>query len=208
MKRIAVHLDFPESQLIEQAAAALRAGGIVAYPAETLYGLAADIRQSATLARLVRLKGRPGGKPFSVIVSDREMLEKWVRVPNAAERLIADFWPGPLTLVLPARAVVPPVLLGENFGLGIRVPAVKLARELCRALGAPVTATSANRSGGPEPHSAEQVARTLDRGVDLLLDAGDLPPGQASTVLDLSGDEPRLLREGAIPWEKLAAYLK
>jgi L-threonylcarbamoyladenylate synthase len=207
MERIPVRPDRAEGRVIEQAVARLRAGGVMAYPAEALYGLGVDIRQTAAVARLIKLKGQPAGKPISVVVSDREMLEKWVRVPQPAEPLIAAYWPGPLTLILPARPLVPPVLLGSGSGLGIRVPGIALLRELCRALGAPITATSANLSGTAEPRTSEQVARALGHGLDLLLDAGPLPEGKASTVLDLSGEEPRLIREGAITREMLAPYL-
>lgn len=207
MERIPVRLDRAEGRVIEAAVARLRAGAVIAYPTETLYGLGVDIRLSAAVARLIQLKGRPGDKPISVVVSDREMLERWVRVPKPAEALIAAFWPGPLTLILPARPLVPPVLLGSGSGLGVRLPGVELARELSRVLGAPITATSANRSGGVAPRAGEQVALALGHGLDLLLDAGALPQGKASTILDLSGEKPRLIREGAIPRESLAPYL-
>jgi len=207
MERIPVRFDRAEGRVIEAAVARLRTGAVIAYPTEALYGLGVDIRLSAAVARLIQLKGRPAEKPISVVVSDREMLERWVRVPKSAEPLIAAYWPGPLTLILPARPLVPPLLLGNGSGLGVRLPGVELACELCRVLGAPITATSANRSGGVEPRTGEHVALALGHGLDLLLDAGALPQGKASTVLDLSGETPRLIREGAVTREMLAPYL-
>ena len=207
MERLAVNLAQPDESGLARAVEQLRAGGVIAYPTETLYGLGVDIRRSGALKRLCRLKGRSAEKAMAVVVSERGMLEPWVQVSERAEALIAAYWPGPLTLILPAKPAVPRALLAGGIGLGVRVPGLPLARELCRRLGGPITATSANLSGGPEPKSAEQVAQALGSGLDLLLDAGPLPAGQASTVLDLSGPRPRLLREGAIARDVLAPYL-
>ena len=207
MERLTINLAHPEEASLARAVERLRAGGVIAFPTETLYGLGVDIRQSAAVKRLYELKGRPAEKAVSVVVSDRGMLDEWVQVSERAEALIAACWPGPLTLVLPAKPPVPAALRGGASGLGVRVPGLALARELCRRLGAPITATSANPSGGPEPRSAEQVAQGLSSGLDLLLDAGPLPEGKASTVVDLCGPRPRLLREGAIARAVLAPYL-
>lgn len=207
MERLAINLTHPEETCLARAVEQLRAGGVIAFPTETLYGLGADLRRAEAIARIYRLKGRSSAKAVSVVVSDRAMLEPWVTVSETAEALIAAHWPGPLTLILPARPAAPEALLGGGAGLGVRAPGLLLARELCRLLGGPVTATSANLSGGPEPRSAEQVAEALAAGLDLLLDAGTLSAGRASTVLDLSGPQPRLVREGAIPRDALAPYL-
>jgi L-threonylcarbamoyladenylate synthase len=207
MERWPINLARPEEASLARAVEQLRDGNLIAFPTETLYGLGADIRRSAALKRVFELKGRPAHQAVSVVVSDRGMLAAWVEVPARAEALIAACWPGPLTLVLPAKPAVSAALLAGGAGLGVRVPGQEVARELCRRLGAPITATSANRSGGPEPRSAEQVAMALGSGLDLLLDAGALPEGRASTVVDLCGPRPRLLREGAIARAVLAPYL-
>jgi L-threonylcarbamoyladenylate synthase len=207
MERLTINLAHPEEAGLARAVERLRAGGVIAFPTETLYGLGVDIRRSAALLRLYEIKGRPAEKAVAVVASDRGMLDEWVQVSERAEALIAACWPGPLTLVLPAKPPVPSALLGGGAGLGVRVPGLPLARELCRRLGAPITATSANPSSGPEPRTAEQVAQALGSGLDLLLDAGPLPEGKASTVVDLCGPRPRLLREGAIGWDVLAPYL-
>lgn len=186
---------------IRRAAALIRAGGLVALPTETLYGLAVDALDPVAVARLVRAKGRPEGNPIPLIVADRAMLDAVVRrVPPAAEALIARHWPGPLTLVLPAAEGIPAELVGPGGGVGLRVSADPVARAVCAAAGRPITATSANLSGDPPATTAGAVQLPE---LDLVLDDGprDAPP---STVVSLLGDEPRLLRQGSLRLDGLS----
>jgi len=183
---------------LERAAEALRAGQLVAYPTETYYGLAADAWQPAALERLLTLKGRSSGAPLSLILARREQLSRLVGVvPAAAVPLMERHWPGPLTLVMPARRDLPASLVGP-FGVGVRLSPHPVATGLARVLGAPLVATSANRSGAPPAASAHDVALALP-AVDLVLDGGPTAGGPASTVVAVAADGTiQVLRQGAV----------
>lgn len=184
---------------LEAAAAALAAGAIVCVPTESTYGLAVDPRAREALARLAELKGRDPSSPFPLIAADEEqarsMASSW---PPEAERLARSYWPGPLTLVVPARSELPPEIVGPAGGVGVRVSAHAWPRELARILGAPITATSANPSG-QTPASEPAAARAYfgDR-VGLYLDGGPCR-GTVSTVVQLgAGGQFEVLRRGAV----------
>lgn len=178
----------------------LARGGIVVYPTETLYGLGADAASDAALRRLAGLKGRGAAKPFPVLVSSRSMLLEIVAaLSGAAERLIEEFWPGALTLVLPARAHLSPLLTANRGTIGVRISSHPVARSLVERLGRPVTATSANPGGEPPAMEVAQARRYFGSAVDAYVDGGPTGGEPASTVVDLSAGPPRLLREGAIP---------
>jgi L-threonylcarbamoyladenylate synthase len=175
---------------VGRAAELLRAGKVVAFPTDTVYGLAAAT--GPAVRRVYELKGRDAGKPLVLMGADPESFGDRIRVGPAALRYMRRFWPGPLTLVLPS---------GEGT-VGVRVPDHPLTLQLLRAAG-PLWTTSANRSGRPEALTADDVAAELPE-VDAVLDGGRAPGGTPSTVLDLSGPRPRVLREGAIPLSDLA----
>lgn len=180
------------------AAAALRAGQLVAYPTETFYGLAADAWQPAALARLRALKDRPAGAPLPLILPSLDHLDRVAReVPAAAKELMERHWPGALTLVLPARPGLPAPLVGPD-GVGVRLSSHPVASGLARCLDAPLVATSANPAGVPPAASADEVAARLP-GVDLLVDGGPTAGGAPSTVVavDAAGSV-RVLRQGVI----------
>lgn len=182
------------------AVAALTGGGVVVYPTETFYGLGADALSEDSLRRLAALKGRDAGKPISVLVSSRTMLLEIVPpLSETAERLMGKFWPGPLTLVLPARACVSPILTGGRGTIGVRISSHPLAEALVAELGRPVTATSANPSGREPATSVSQARGYFGSRVDAYLDGGPAPAGPGSTVIELSGDRAVLIREGVIP---------
>jgi len=186
---------------------ALRLGGIVVYPTETLYGLGADATNDHALRKLVVLKGREEGKPISVLVSDHSMLRSVVaHVSPAAQRLMDRFWPGPLTLALPAKAEVSPLLTGGGKTVGVRCSSHPLAAALVAGLGRPVTTPSANPAGAAPPVSLLQARAYFGDGVDAYVDGGSLPGGVGSTVVDLDG-EARIIREGAIPAAEITAAL-
>lgn len=205
MRRLTVDLTFGDGALVE-AARALRAGDVVAFPTDTLYGLAADPRSEGALARLFALKGRGAEKVVALIASDLPQVRTVATVSDAAARLAARFWPGPLTLVLPARAGLASAVVSDAGAVGVRVPDHGVARALAAGFGHAITATSANRSGDAPTADPDEVARQLP-GVDLLVDAGRSPGGPPSTVVDLSRGAPVLLRAGAVPWERVLESL-
>jgi L-threonylcarbamoyladenylate synthase len=189
----------PRAEPVTRAAEVLRRGGLVAFPTETVYGLGANARDAAAVARIFEAKGRPANNPLIVHVAGVEDLGPLVRGwPEEAARLAARFWPGPLTLVLPRGPAVPDVVTAGGPTVAVRVPAHPVALALLRAAGAPVAAPSANRSSRLSPTRAEHVLADLDGRIDLVLDGGPCPGGIESTVLDLTVTPPRLLRPGLI----------
>jgi L-threonylcarbamoyladenylate synthase len=193
-------VDARVAREVERLAAVLRSGGVVAYPTETFYGLGALARDAAALERLARAKGRPEGKPLPLVAADLAMAEAVAVVDGLARRLADRFWPGPLTLVLPARVGLPDPITGGTGTVGIRVPGSEVARALCRAAGGPVVSTSANPSGAPPPAAVADLDPGLVARIDGVLDAGPAPGGLPSTVVAVEGDRLRLVREGAVAW--------
>jgi L-threonylcarbamoyladenylate synthase len=189
----------PDAQVLAAAAAAVRAGGVVAFPTETFYGLGAAASSAAGVARVFAVKGRPEGKPLLVLVDSMAMAESLaLSVSDTARALMARHWPGALTLVLPARPSVPTALTAGTGTIGVRWPAHAVSVGLVRALGEPLTAPSANPSDAPPPRTAQEVLGYFDGALDLVLDGGPTPGGAPSTVLDLTVDPPRVLRRGAV----------
>jgi len=177
-------------------------GGVVAFPTETYYGLAVDPFNVAALTRLFAIKERPSRKAVLVLIHDREQLPLLVRqVPAAFRPLLDTFWPGPLTLVFPARPELSSLLTGGTGTVGVRVSSHGVATSLVAALGGPVTATSANISGRPPATSAAQVAAQFGAEVDFILDGGETPGGKGSTLVGCGVDgRCLLLRDGVIPF--------
>jgi L-threonylcarbamoyladenylate synthase len=205
--RLPVDASRPAPAALRAAAEVLRGGGLVAFPTETFYGLGAHAFDEAAVARVFRAKGRPGDKPLLVLVDSVGMVERVAReVPPRARRLMERYWPGPLTLVLPAAPGVPVGLTAGTGTIGVRLSGHAVARGLVAALGAPVTAPSANRHGEASPRTADEVIAELGAAVDVVLDGGATPGGPPSTVLDLTGATPAVLRPGAValPAEDLA----
>jgi len=192
-----------EGEVAEAVRDRLASGDIVALPTDTFYALAADPFSEAALKRLFDLKQRAAQKPVLVLVAGPEMLPLVCReVPGQALPLMERFWPGPLTLILPARPGLPDLLTGGTGTVGVRQPRQAMVCRLLARLGFPVTGTSANRSGGPPLSRAEAVAREFEE-LPLILDAGPCPGGAPSTIVDVSRDPPRLVRPGAIPAETI-----
>jgi L-threonylcarbamoyladenylate synthase len=190
----------PDEEKLAEAVRVLREGGVVAFPTETFYGLGADARNEAAVEKIFRIKGRNFRNPLSVIVAnDREVIPLVEEIPAAAKILMQTFWPGPLTLIFRAAPSVSSRLTGGTGKIGIRVSSHPIARFLAAGLAGPLTATSANPSGGPECSSADAVIRTLGDLPDAVIDGGATPGGAGSTILDVTGFPPRILREGAIP---------
>jgi len=186
----------------------LRAGGLVALPTETVYGLGADASNEVAVRRIFAAKGRPSTHPLIVHVADAQAARAWVRAfPDAAQRLASAFWPGPLTLVLPRSALASDAVTGGQDTVALRVPAHPLAHRLLVAFGGGIAAPSANRFGGVSPTTAEHVLAELGDEVDLILDGGPCAVGVESTIVDLTGPAPRLLRPGGVPREELERVL-
>jgi L-threonylcarbamoyladenylate synthase len=198
-----------DASLVAEAARLIRAGELVAFPTETVYGLGADATDERAVARIFEAKGRPQFNPLITHVPGADEARALVRWNDLAERLARRFWPGPLTLVLP-RAEGSPIALLVTAGLdsvAIRAPAHPLAQALLRAAGRPIAAPSANRSGAVSPTRAEHVAESLGNRVTLILDGGACPVGVESTVLDLTTAPPTLLRPGGVTREDLEAEI-
>jgi L-threonylcarbamoyladenylate synthase len=197
-----------EAQSIEAAARCLVAGGLVAFPTETVYGLGADAGNGEAIARLYAAKGRPSFNPLIAHVADAEAARRIARFDAAAERLAAAFWPGPLTLVLPKRADggVADLALAGLDSVAVRVPAHPVARALLAAFKGPVVAPSANRSGHVSATSAAHVLADLRGRIDMVIDAGPCAVGVESTIVSLLGT-PTLLRPGGLPREQIERVL-
>ncbi len=197
-----------QAQTIEAAAACLAAGGLVAFPTETVYGLGADARHGEAIARLYAAKGRPRFNPLIAHVADAAAARRLGRFDAAAEKLAAAFWPGPLTLVLPKQSDggVADLALAGLDSVAVRVPAHPVARALLAAFKGPVVAPSANRSGHVSPTSATHVLTDLRGRIDMVIDAGPCAVGVESTIIGLIG-EPTLLRPGGLPREQIERVL-
>lgn len=205
MPHIWVWREGQAAAFFAEARQVLSSGGVLALPTETFYALAVNPWDEAALDRLFALKARPPEKPVLVLISGPEQLPQMAReVPEAAARLLAAFWPGPLTLILPARPGLPARLTGGTGTIGVRQPRQPLVCRLLAALAGPVTGTSANRSGREPLTAAVQVAGEFGDGVDLILEAGPCPGGLPSTIVDVTVSPPRLVRAGALA----AAILK
>jgi L-threonylcarbamoyladenylate synthase len=175
-------------------------GGIIAYPTDTFYGLGADPGNPAAVRRLFEIKGRRTDQPILLLLSDAGEVNNWAAgVTPQASVLMNRFWPGPLTLVFKAKAGVLPELTAGTGTIGLRVPGNGLTLDLLRSLGGVLTGTSANLSGRPSLRTAREAAEALGPLVDLVLDGGETTGGKPSTVVDVSADAPRVLREGAVP---------
>ncbi|BAS28928.1 L-threonylcarbamoyladenylate synthase [Limnochorda pilosa] len=198
----------PDGPTIQEAAAILRRGGLVAFPTETVYGLGAVVTNRGALRRIFEAKGRPGDNPLILHVAQAEEAARWVRqVPPAGRVLMERFWPGPLTLVLARAPAVPDEATGGLDTVAVRLPAHAVARALIRAAGAAVAAPSANTSGRPSPTTAQAVWEDLNGRVELILDGGPAGLGVESTVLDLTHPVPVVLRPGGVSVEQLETLL-
>ncbi len=193
---------------VSEAAAAIRAGKLVAFPTETVYGLGANALDAEAVGRIYEVKGRPAGSPVIVHVDSvgmaRSLAAAW---PEAAEKLAAAFWPGPLTLVLPKASSVPAIVTAGLATVGLRMPSHPLALALIREAGVPIAAPSANRFTALSPTSAAHVADGLGDGVDVLLEGASSTVGIESTVLSLAAAVPRLLRPGMVTRAEIEAEI-
>lgn len=197
-----------EPKAIETAAQILKEGGLVGMPTETVYGLAANALDGKAVAKIFAAKGRPMDNPLIVHISEFDQINRLVQsVPEAARRLAARFWPGPLTIILPKSELIPDEVSAGLPTVAVRFPSHPVARALIQAAGLPLAAPSANLSGHPSPTTAEHVMNDLSGKIEAVLDGGACGVGVESTVVTLAADPPRLLRPGGITLEQLRAVL-
>ena len=206
MLRVVVDPARPDPAAMSHGVTTLRKGGVVAIPTDTLYGLAVDPWNRSAVARVFAIKGREADRALPLIAADVNQVRIWIGDLNPmAQRLAERFWPGPLTLVMRAPDALMPEATAGGTTIGVRVPSHAVARALCAAFDRPITATSANVSGAPPTASPDEVAAHLSTGVDVLIDSGTTPGGPASTIVDVTQAQVRLIRAGAVEWEDVKA---
>lgn len=181
-----------------RAAQVIAGGGVVAFRTDTFYGLGADPFNREALRRVNSLKGRDGGKPILIVISDADEAERFINRSPRFNAVSARHWPGALTIVVEAKSEVPEELTAGSGTVGLRLPDDEMVRSFIRACGGALTATSANLAGEPPASLAEEVAQSFPAGLDLIVDGGAARGDKPSTVLDLSGPRIRLIREGAV----------
>lgn len=198
-------IDF---SLIKKAAAVIKKGGLVAFPTETVYGLGANVFDQGAVSKIFEAKARLPNKPLGVCISNLDQLSRIVSlVPKEAEAIIANFLPGPLTLILPKKSVVSPDVTASLNSVGVRYPDNKIALALIDSAGVPLATTSANISGQPSPSTAQEVLAQLSSRIDLLIDGGPTKLKMVSTVIDFSSSPPKIIREGVLSKEEIDQFL-
>ncbi len=198
-----VERDNPDPATIEIAAEAIRQGRLVAFPTETVYGLGANALDPEAVLSIFKTKGRPADNPLIAHVASKDEVNRIAFLNDLACRIIDHFWPGPLTLVLPAREIVPAVVTAGLTTVAVRMPSNSVATMLIQRAGVPIAGPSANRSGRPSPTDARSVYEDLGDRVSVILDSGATEVGVESTVIDVTGKEVVLLRPGGLPLEKI-----
>lgn len=207
-KYIIMNKENPEPDRVEEAAEVIRSGGLVAFPTETVYGLGGNALDPEASKKIYAAKGRPSDNPLIAHIADPEALpELAAEIPLAAQRLMERYWPGPMTLVFKKTDKVPYSTTGGLDTVAVRMPSHPVARDLIRAAGVPIAAPSANRSGRPSCTKAEHVREDLDGKIDMILDGGEVGIGLESTIIDVTGETPSLLRPGFISEEMLREIL-
>lgn len=197
-----------ESAALQVAAAAILSGNVISAPTETFYALCADPFNLKAVEQIFLIKGRQDWKPLLLLVDSIEQVEAIAQqIPQRFYEIVEQFWPGPLTLILPAANTLPRKVTGGTGTVGVRIPDLLLTRLLIRTASSPLIGTSANRSGHPPCSTPEEVLQQLGGRIELLLDNGSTNGSAPSTILDLTSEPVRLVREGAIPAEGLSAYL-
>jgi L-threonylcarbamoyladenylate synthase len=208
MEIIKINPERIEEKKLKRAAKVLKKGGIVSYPTETFYGLGADPLNEQAAAKVYRIKGRNFKQPLLLIISEVEDIVRFgFSLPPEFHKLTRLFWPGPLTIALPAPSGLPDYLLGEGGGVAFRLSSNKIARELSRHFCRPITGTSANRSGKPPVTTAAEVADEVGEEIELIIDGGKTKGGPPSTVINLAIEPPCIVRAGAIKKEELEQAL-
>lgn len=207
-KIIKVNQTNPEKELLQEAGMILKNGGLVAFPTETVYGLGGNALDVEASHKIYAAKGRPSDNPLIIHIADMDALEPLVtEIPDAAKKLAAKCWPGPLTMIFPKSEIVPFETTGGLNSVAVRMPSHVVARELIRAAGGYVAAPSANTSGRPSPTLAEHVIEDMDGKIDMIVDGGCVGIGLESTIVDFTEEVPTILRPGYINQEMLSEIL-
>ncbi len=208
LKVYKINHEHPEPEIIQRAAILIKQGGIIAFPTRCLYGLGADAFNAAAVDRVFQLKQRPPQKPILILIDRRVQLDRLVsHVSKAASRIMDQFWPGRVTLVFKATDTVPHYLTAGSGKIGIRLPGHPVAAALVDSLGTPLTGTSANLSSKPGCCHIDELDPQLVQQLDAVLDAGPLKGGNGSTVVDVTQDIPRILREGDISEKEILTLI-
>jgi L-threonylcarbamoyladenylate synthase len=208
MTVIKINPDKFELKELQPAVAILQQGGVIAYPTETVYGLGANIYHEKAVRRIFEIKGRDPQKPLSIMVSSIQAAEELCgNVPDFGNKLMAAYWPGPLTLIFQAANKLPKYIVSVDKKIGLRFPDHPITGALMRLHREPVTSTSANISGQRDPVRASEVIEAFAKKVDLIIDGGECQTKIPSTVVDVSGSEPVLVRAGAIPFAEIMKRL-
>ncbi len=209
VKKFAIDAREPEEEIVLLAAAALARGDVIAGPTDTLYGLFADPRSARAIDHVYEIKGRPAFQPLPLVAANREQVETLAGpLSGPAARLAEHFWPGPLSLLVSAWKGLDERVHGGTGAVAVRVPRHAAPRALAAVLHHPLVATSANFSGLAAPDTASGIDPKLAGQVALVLDAGPTPGGLASTIVDVRGSEPVLIRSGAVPWSRVLESLQ
>ncbi len=199
---IRVNSQRPEESAVKRAAQLIKCGGVIVYPTDTLYGLGANALNPQAVLRIFKIKDRSPDQPLPVVVSNLKMAEQLASVDDKARKLIAAFWPGALTLVMPKKPTIPSAVAGGGNSIGLRAPNHPVPLAIIREANLPLVATSANKHGAPSPVEAEEALKQIGEEVDLILDCGHVG-GQSSTVIDLTKAKPLIVRCGPVTQEMI-----
>lgn len=195
------------SEAPEAAASTLKAGGVIVYPTETLYGIGALVFFEESVRRIYEIKGRPSGNPIPILVKDTHMLEQVAELNELALSLAEKFWPGPLTLVLKDAGRLPALITAGTGKVAVRVSSGIFVTRLFEFIDTPLCSTSANISGSEDIHGFDYIRSTFEDKVDLIVDYGNIPPSKGSTIIDTTVNPPQLLREGDVTASNLKEFL-
>ena len=205
---IKVDPEAPEAEAIKEAVSVLMKGGIISLPTDTLYGLSASLSMTDAIQRIIALKKRDARKPFILLVGERGWVRRYAKtVTPEAEALMKGFWPGPLSLIFSPKDDLPSEVR-ERDGIALRQPSSRLCLSILGQLGRGMVSTSANVSGSPPPRTCKEVLKNFGSGIDLVIDGGISPQAIASTVVDVRVSPPSIVREGAIPLQRITALFK
>lgn len=200
-----------DNRILEIAIGVIQRGGVIVYPTDTVYGLGVNALEPHRIGRLFKIKKRPKTKPVPVMVRDIEMAKQLAFIDRKAEKILTSVWPGPVTVVLEKKQIVPDILTAGKRTIGLRIPDCQFTRVLMENLAEPLTVTSANFSGQPPLTSCREVIKVFEKAYprpDLILDSGDLPVSPPSTVLDLTGSQPKITRVGPVNKKQLLKMFK
>jgi L-threonylcarbamoyladenylate synthase len=207
-QRIRIHGNAADESALQVASAAILNGSVISVPTETFYALSADPFNLRAVEQVLLIKGRQDWKPLLLLADSIDQVEKIAHdIPDTFYRIAERFWPGPLTLILPAASTVPRKITGGTGTVGVRIPDQTVTRALIRAIDMPLVGTSANLSGRPACSTPEQVLQQLGGKIELVLDYGDTGGSAPTTILDVTQEPARLVREGAIPREEVSSFL-